>query len=47
LYSGSVTVASSETLSAIAAVSGSASSAMTTAAYTIDPSSCTTAAPNQ
>lgn len=47
MYSGAVTVDSSETLSAIAAVSGSASSAMTTATYMIDPSSCTAAEPNQ
>ena len=40
VYSGPITVSSSETLGAIAAVSGSATSAKSIAIYTIDTSNC-------
>ena len=47
VYSGPVTISSNETLSAIAAVSGSASSAKVSATYTIDPTSCAPAGSSQ
>lgn len=45
VYSGPITVSSSETLNAVAAANGFASSAKSTAAYTIDASACASGAP--
>jgi len=46
-YSGPITVSTTETISAIGALNGLASSAKTTATYVIDPTSCAASDPSQ